>query len=413
MKDTTHGYTKRYLLDGAKIVGENWSFGNKKIRYLYDITGVAGFVINDGKRCYYVKDAQGNVVSISDASEEVASYEYDAWGNCTITKDTDGLGTLNPFRWKSLYYDTESNLYAISTESGTRYYDPATRIYLSPRNIETVLASAGTVCGLNLYTVTLDNPMNMLYNEYTIETAYELMYDPPPLSGWEQFWRGPWGKVLAVVILYAATMLAIYCPAFIPFYISGLIWTAVGLGVSGAIAGYRSWSTGHGFWNGLGQALNNEWSSSFAIGMAVTMVTFGVCQAVQAIRGAINAKTRAAIAQMTPEQIAAKYSQEDLARIFTHNPNSKTTVIGKWDDGGPTSYVNYANSMNPKAAYFSMPDSVYNGLMAKFGSKYMLGINEAFITQRAAVSTFAFSHSIKNVTVGTSFWHELRWLNLV
>lgn len=45
---------------------------------------------------------------------EVARYDYDAWGNCTITETSNSIinginiAQFNPIRWKSYYYDVES-----------------------------------------------------------------------------------------------------------------------------------------------------------------------------------------------------------------------------------------------------------------------------------------------------------------
>ena len=80
-------------------------------------------------RCnFYRKDAQANIVELLDTNgDPVVKYKYDARGNCKvlnasgveITDDTH-IGVLNPFRYRSYYYDTETNLYFLKT----RYYDP-------------------------------------------------------------------------------------------------------------------------------------------------------------------------------------------------------------------------------------------------------------------------------------------------
>ena len=52
----------------------------------------------------------------------IARYTYDAWGKCTIESDTSGVGiaTINPFRYRSYYYDAETKLYYLQS----RYYNP-------------------------------------------------------------------------------------------------------------------------------------------------------------------------------------------------------------------------------------------------------------------------------------------------
>ncbi|MBQ3016530.1 MAG: hypothetical protein IJD79_07105 [Clostridia bacterium] len=53
----------------------------------------------------------------------MVKYVYDAWGVCTtvvIDESATDIANLNPFRYRSYYFDTETNLYFLKT----RYYDP-------------------------------------------------------------------------------------------------------------------------------------------------------------------------------------------------------------------------------------------------------------------------------------------------
>ena len=202
---------------------------------------------------YFLKDVQGNVRSVVRAHQniaqagfvvdEVVRYEYDAWGNATSSNfnnakiDGVDVAEFNPIRWKSQYYDTESGLYYING----RYYSPETKRYVDSGNPETALANAATIYGLNLQNSTLTNPVNELYNEYTIETQTALTYAPPELTKWQAFWRSDWGKLLAIGIIVAATILAIMCPAFVPYYLSAAIGTSISLLSGGIIAGFKRW----------------------------------------------------------------------------------------------------------------------------------------------------------------------------
>ena len=138
---------------------------------------------------YFLKDVQGNVRSVVRAHQniaqagfvvdEVARYEYDAWGNATSSNfknakiDGVDVAEFNPIRWKSQYYDTESGLYYING----RYYSPETKRYVDSGNPETALANAATIYGLNLQNSTLTNPVNELYNEYTIAAVTPIALD--------------------------------------------------------------------------------------------------------------------------------------------------------------------------------------------------------------------------------------------
>ncbi len=72
---------------------------------------------------------------------EIIRYNYDAWGNQRVIILSNGVGyeefdpnkvytgdeyeynkiaRINPFRYRSYYFDTETNLYYLNS----RYYDP-------------------------------------------------------------------------------------------------------------------------------------------------------------------------------------------------------------------------------------------------------------------------------------------------
>ena len=198
------------------------------------------------------------------------------------------MGTLNPIRWKSQYYDAESRMYYI----GGRYYDPDIKRYVSPGEPEEAMANAGTVYGINPYLLCLTNPVNMVYNGYTIETDGELSYEPDELSEWKYFWKVTWnkfwnskfGKGLAIGLFVAATVLAIVYPPFAVIYGQALLGVGLSLGVGGLVAGLRSRSQGNSFWDGFVNHISENWSQELAIGMAVALVTFGVSRAVQAMK---------------------------------------------------------------------------------------------------------------------------------
>ena len=61
----------------------------------------------------YVKDALNNVIVIyNQASEEMCRYQYDAYGNCVIIAFIPGgdiIGKLNPIRYRSYYFDRETD----------------------------------------------------------------------------------------------------------------------------------------------------------------------------------------------------------------------------------------------------------------------------------------------------------------
>ena len=84
----------------------------------------------------------------------VVKYTYDAWGNHTVEDGTEcGLGTLNPFRYRGYYYDTETGLYYLQT----RYYDPEIGRFVTIDDV--AYLDPDTVGGLNLYAYCNNNPV--------------------------------------------------------------------------------------------------------------------------------------------------------------------------------------------------------------------------------------------------------------
>ena len=102
----------------------------------------------------YVKNLFGDVEFLQDESGNVlARYDYDAWGNCSLVFDTDGIGALNPFRYRGYYYDTESKLYYLMT----RYYDPETATFISPDSVKYL--EPWEIGGIDLYAYCYHNPI--------------------------------------------------------------------------------------------------------------------------------------------------------------------------------------------------------------------------------------------------------------
>ncbi len=97
---------------------------------------------------------QGDITAIYDTNgNRMAEYVYDAWGNHTITTDIGGIGTLNPFRYRGYYFDTETGLYYLKS----RYYDPQTSRFINADEVD-YLGADGTLLSYNIYTYSMNNP---------------------------------------------------------------------------------------------------------------------------------------------------------------------------------------------------------------------------------------------------------------
>ena len=127
------------------------------LEFLYDHTGV--FAVKHGNETYYYrKDAQGNIVELLDKNgNPVVKYKYDAWGKCQTTvvdSSATTIAELNPFRYRSYYLDTETNLYFLKT----RYYDSEIGRFMTIDDISYL--DPDSVNGLNLYAYCGNNPVN-------------------------------------------------------------------------------------------------------------------------------------------------------------------------------------------------------------------------------------------------------------
>ncbi len=157
----------------------------------------------------------------------LARYEYDSFGNCTvydgdgkINTDANFIGNINPFRWKSFYFDTESNLYYANGS----YYDPETGMYLDAAPISTAIDNALKTRSLDRNGLMCNNTIELAGNPYTIEPATGLSSDPTynptdKLPNWlkrriarqkrlqEIYNRIPWyAKVIVGTVLLAASI---------------------------------------------------------------------------------------------------------------------------------------------------------------------------------------------------------------
>lgn len=160
---TINGITTKYYLDGSNIIFEDRN--GETIYYFYDASGVAGFEY-DGNTYYYVKNLQNDVIGILDSEyNQIVSYEYDSWGKVLSIKDGSGneitdsnhIGNINPFRYRSYYYDSEISLYYLNS----RYYNPAWGRFINADGIMATL-ELDNLYNKNIYAYTDNNPVNRI-----------------------------------------------------------------------------------------------------------------------------------------------------------------------------------------------------------------------------------------------------------
>lgn len=121
---------------------------------------------------YYALNYRGDVIGLySSTGTLIAKYTYDVWGNVLSVTNATGaeitssthIALLQPFRYRSYYFDQESNFYYLQT----RYYDPATHRFINADG----LVSTGTgILGYNMFAYCENNPVN--HDDPTGEKIY-------------------------------------------------------------------------------------------------------------------------------------------------------------------------------------------------------------------------------------------------
>ena len=154
-----------YLYIGGQLCKVNSP--TAELELFYDDDGRAlGFSISSERygyaKFYYVYNAQGDVVQLRDAANNVtANYLYDAWGKllhiCTYSgqeiTDASHAALLNPIRYRGYVYDSETGLYYVSS----RYYDPEIGRWI---NADGFASTGQDITGNNMFAYCGNNPVD-------------------------------------------------------------------------------------------------------------------------------------------------------------------------------------------------------------------------------------------------------------
>ena len=127
------------------------------MNFYYDGEELIGFNYN-GNDYYYGKTNNGEIRFIYDSNGNiVTTYHYDAWGTPISTTGTlaSTVGTINPFRYKSYYYDSETRLYYLQS----RYYDPQVGRFLNADSTD-FLGATQTLLSYNLFAYCENDSVN-------------------------------------------------------------------------------------------------------------------------------------------------------------------------------------------------------------------------------------------------------------
>ena len=151
---TVNGEKTEYIYNGDILAGQKT--GNTVLVFMYDNNGDPfGFVYN-GTEYYYVKNAQNDVTAIASADGTIiANYYYDPWGRLIELTGDSAIAYLNPIRYRSYYYDSETELYYLNT----RYYSPDLCRFM---NADGYVQTGQGVLDKNMFAYCENNPIHRI-----------------------------------------------------------------------------------------------------------------------------------------------------------------------------------------------------------------------------------------------------------
>lgn len=163
---TSNGVTTKFLLDGYNVIEQ--TDGTTTLHFFYDSNGeVIGFRYNENDY-FYVKNAMSDIIAITDSNKNiVAEYRYDPWGDILSISGDTVIGELNPFRYRSYYYDNDIQMYYLQS----RYYDAEVGRFINCDDVS-YIGVDDTVNSYNAFAYCENNPIYWIdpYGFYKIKS---------------------------------------------------------------------------------------------------------------------------------------------------------------------------------------------------------------------------------------------------
>ena len=148
--------TYTYVYNGSQLT--QMTVGDDTLYFTYGTNGPTTVTWN-GTTYYYALNGQGDVTGIfNELGQLVVYYNWDnAWGYNPMPEGSlaSTLGELNPLRYRSYVYDTETGYYYLQS----RYYDPEIGRFI---NVDAFVSTGQGFIGNNMFAYCINNPVILL-----------------------------------------------------------------------------------------------------------------------------------------------------------------------------------------------------------------------------------------------------------
>lgn len=150
----------KYYLEGTQIVYEKR--GEDTLYYIRDENNSLIGIVFNGDKYYYKKNNQNDVIGLYDSNyKQIVKYYYDCYGNLSsvtdmnnqVITDKNHIGIINPYRYRSYYYDNETGYYYLNS----RYYNPEWGRFI---NADGIIGTSSHIDTYNLYSYVDNNFIN-------------------------------------------------------------------------------------------------------------------------------------------------------------------------------------------------------------------------------------------------------------
>ena len=193
---------------------------------------------------------------------------------------------ITPFRWKSQYYDSDTELYYI----GKRWYAPERGRFINSASPECLLSNAATVFALNLYAFAIENPVAIMLACGSIYPSLDFYFDGK-LGIWERYWREILLVIGIVATIAAVAFTVATCGAgggtvgagvvLVKIALDTVSGAAVAIAIGGYVSGIKSMLAGNSFWEGLGNYLGSvNYADVLLTSFAFAAVTAAISSAI-------------------------------------------------------------------------------------------------------------------------------------